>query len=115
MRDENNNNSENNNKRWLAIGAVGVVALGGLALALSRKEPKAIEWYGFQLRIESRGLDEASAGGKPLRWVVSVDGRLIASGTAESYEIAVAAAKSAAEATAEALASNPTPALGGVS
>jgi hypothetical protein len=91
-------------KSWLAVGVLGVVAVGGIAaVVLGKREPASLRWYGYQIQVESRGLDEASAGGKPLRWSVSLDNRLLASDVAESHPLAVEAAKSAIEQIAEAL------------
>ena len=93
--------------KWIVASVLGVALLGGgVALAMSSK-PTAIDWYGFQIRIEERGLEETQ---KPLRWVVAKDDQLLSSGLAESREIAVDSAKSAIEALREAA---PT-ALGGV-
>lgn len=92
-------------KSWVAVGVLGVVAVGGIAAAasLGKREPASLQWYGYQIQVESRGLDEASAGGKPLRWSVSRDNRILASGLAQTHPLAVDAAKSAIEQVAEAL------------
>ncbi len=90
-------------KSWVAVGVLGVVAVGGIAaVAFGKREPASLRWYGYQIQVESRGLDEASAGGKPLRWSVSLNNRLLASDVAENHPLAVEAAKSAIEQLAEA-------------
>lgn len=91
-------------KSWVAVGILGVAAVGGLAVvAMTKREPASLQWYGYQIQVESRGLDEASAGGKPLRWSVSIDDQILASGLAQSHPIAVDAAKSAIEELAESM------------
>lgn len=88
---------------WIAVGVLGVVAAGGItAVMLSRRAPASVQWFGFEIFVESRGLDEPAANGKPLRWSVSQDNRILASGLAETRPHAVDAAKSAIEGLAEA-------------
>lgn len=100
MTDEN---SSKNKTKWIIAGALGVAVLGGgIALAVSGKgNPTTVEWYGYQIRIENRELEEESAGGKPYRWVVARDEQLLGTGLAESEEIAIDAAKSAVERVAQ--------------
>ena len=89
---------------WIAVGILGVATVGGIAaVAMTRREPASLRWYGYQIQVESRGLDEASAGGKPLRWSVSLDDQILASGLAQTHPIAVDAAKSAIEHLAESM------------
>lgn len=85
--------------KWIVAGVLGVAILGGgAALAISRK-PKAIDWYGYAIRVEDRELDDAT---KPLRWTVAKDDKLLGSGLAETQEIAVDQAKSLVEGLQEA-------------
>ncbi len=89
---------------WIAVGVLGVATVGGIAVvAMTKREPASIQWYGYQIQVESRGLDEASAGGLPLRWSVSFDGQILASGLAQTHPIAVDDAKSAIEELAESM------------
>ena len=93
---------------WIAVGVLGVFAVGGIAAVATRKRgPTSLQWFGYQIDVESRGLDDASADGKPLRWSVSQDNRILASGLAETHPLAVDAAKSAIEALAEGRGSMP--------
>lgn len=93
---------------WIAVGILGVATVGGIAVvAMTKREPALIQWYGYQIQVESRGLDEASAGGQPLRWSVSLDDQILASGLAQTHPIAVDAAKSAIEQIAETMTSPP--------
>ena len=87
---------------WAVIGVLGAATVvGGVALAMRTRAPASLRWFGYQILVESRGLDEAAAGGNPLRWSVSRDDRLLASGPAKTYPHAVDAAKSAIEQLAE--------------
>ena len=89
---------------WIAVGILGVATVGGIAVvAMTKREPALIQWYGYQIQVESRGLDEASAGGQPLRWSVSLDDQILASGLAQSHPVAVDAAMSAIEQLAESM------------
>ncbi len=100
----NENKRTMGKKSWVAVGILGVAAVGGIAaVAMTKREPSSLRWYGYQIQVESRGLDDASAGGKPLRWSVSLDDQILASGLAQSHPIAVDAAKSAIEELAESM------------
>ena len=89
--------------------ALAGAAVGGIAVvAMTKREPASLRWYGYQIQVESRGLDEASAGGKPLRWSVSLDDQILASGLAQTHPLAVDAAKSAIEQLAESMIAAPS-------
>ncbi|MGH1343787.1 MAG: hypothetical protein ACRBN8_19680 [Nannocystales bacterium] len=91
-----------NKTKWIIGGVLGVAVIGGgTALAMSRK-PKSTEWFGYEIRIEEREIDDAT---KPYRWTVAKDDELIGSGLAETHEIGVDLAKSAIEAVQETKAS----------
>ena len=100
---EGSNKKKMTKQSWIAVGVLSVVAVGGVAAVVMRKRPPAsLQWFGYEIQVESRGLDEASADGKPLRWSVSQDNQILASGLAETHPLAVDAAKSAIEVMAEA-------------
>ena len=100
---EGSNKKKMTTGSWIAVGVLSVVAVGGLAaVAMKKRPPASLQWFGYEIQVESRGLDEASADGKPLRWSVSQDNQILASGLAETHPLAVDAAKSAIELLAEA-------------
>jgi len=91
--------TENKKTKWIVAGVLGVAVVGGgIALAMSGgPELATVDWYGFQIHIEPRNLDDEVSGGKPFRWVVSRDDQMLGTGLAESKELAIDAAKSAIE------------------
>lgn len=92
------NEDSSKKTKWIVAGIAGVAIVGGgVALAMTSGGPKAVEWYGYQIRVEDRSLDEEMTGGKPYRWVLAQDDTMLATGLAESRELAIDAAKSAAE------------------
>ena len=95
---------------WVVLGVLGVAAAGGVAYAVSgsQRTPKEVAWYGYTIRVEPRGLDEAQANGHPWRWIVSQDEHLLVSGPAESQAHAVDLAKSAIQERVAALPSVPS-------
>ena len=94
----NDEETSSNKTKWIIGGVLGVAILGGgTALAMSRK-PKFIDWFGYEIRIEEREIDDAT---RPYRWTVAKDDELIGSGLAETHEIGVDLAKSAIEAIQE--------------
>jgi hypothetical protein len=89
---------QSNKTKWIVAGVIGLAVVGGgAALALSGKDdPSAQDWYGFQIRVEDRGLDEEQAAGQRYRWVLARGETPLATGVSESKEAAIDAAKSAA-------------------
>lgn len=102
MSEDENLPEEKSKTPWVIGGLIGAAALvGGTAWALSKSSPRSTTWFGFEIRVEDREVDDEQ---KPYRWTVSKDDKLIAGGLAANDAEAIDLAKSAIEVRQEAIA-----------